>query len=168
MLQISGVNYDCCGQLKMQSRPVMLFPFDVWKFKLCLLLIVGFLPSQCFAFALELFQTFPLGINFWSVDISLLLLVWEPKCKLYKTKRKKRNTWSKKYRNTEGAFFDPLIFADGRRSGSKLQVVPDSGRQFNNRLFLKFFNKKIRFPRYVHGFLIVPSENKFFSKECRL
>ena len=69
-------------------------------------------------------------------------------------------------RNTEiqrKAFFDPLIFADGRRSGSKLQVVPDSGRRFNNRLFLKFFNKKIRFPRYVHGFLIGPSENKFFQ-----
>ena len=69
-------------------------------------------------------------------------------------------------RNTEiqrKAFFDPLIFADGRRSGSKLQVVPDSGRRFNNRLFLKFFNKKIRFPRYEHGFLIVPSENTFFQ-----
>ena len=69
-------------------------------------------------------------------------------------------------RNTEiqrKAFFDPLIFADGRQSGCKLQVVPDSGRRFNNRLFLKFFNKKIRFPRYMHGFLIGPSENKFFQ-----
>ena len=71
----------------------------------CILLIVGFLPSQCFAFALVLCQTFPGGINFWSVDISWLLVVWEPKCKLYKTKRKKRNTWSKKYRNTEEGIF---------------------------------------------------------------
>ena len=83
----------------------LLFPFDVWKFKLCLLLFVGILPSQCFALTLVLCQTFPSGINFWSVDISWLLVVWEPKCKLYKTKRKKRNTWSKKYRNTEEGIF---------------------------------------------------------------
>ena len=89
MLQISEVNYSCCEQLKISSRPIMLFPFDVWKFKLCLLLIVGFLPSQCFAFAQELFQTFRRGINFWSVDISLLLLVWGPKMQVVQDKVQK-------------------------------------------------------------------------------
>ena len=105
MLQISEVNYSCCEQLKISSRPIMLFPFDVWKFKLCLLLIVGFLPSQCFAFAQELFQTFRRGINFWSVDISLLLLVWGPKMQVVQDKVQKEKYMIKEIQKYRGRHF---------------------------------------------------------------